>query len=55
MFAALAKALEKYSGSIGDHAYWSDDAPCSMHIDELEAIWEPSPDLRDRPSQRLTP
>ncbi len=22
-----------------DHAYWSDDAPCSMHIDEVEAIW----------------
>ncbi|WBQ17947.1 protein adenylyltransferase SelO family protein [Sphingobium yanoikuyae] len=22
-----------------DHAYWSDAAPCSMHIDEVEAIW----------------
>jgi catechol-2,3-dioxygenase len=22
---------------------------------ELEAIWEPSPDLSDRPTQRLTP
>ncbi len=22
-----------------DHAYWSDEAPCSMHIDEVEAIW----------------
>jgi serine/tyrosine/threonine adenylyltransferase len=21
------------------HAYWSDAAPCSMHIDEVEAIW----------------
>lgn len=21
------------------HAYWSGDAPCSMHIDEVEAIW----------------
>ncbi|MFL6720262.1 MAG: protein adenylyltransferase SelO family protein [Sphingomonas sp.] len=21
------------------HAYWSDEAPCSMHIDEVEAIW----------------
>jgi uncharacterized protein YdiU (UPF0061 family) len=21
------------------HPYWSDDAPCSMHIDEVEAIW----------------
>ena len=22
------------------HPYWSDDAPCSMHIDEVEAIWD---------------
>ncbi|MDI1297004.1 MAG: YdiU family protein [bacterium] len=22
-----------------DHAYWADEAPCSMHIDEVEAIW----------------
>jgi uncharacterized protein YdiU (UPF0061 family) len=22
-----------------DHAYWSDEQPCSMHIDEVEAIW----------------
>ena len=21
------------------HPYWSGDAPCSMHIDEVEAIW----------------
>ena len=21
------------------HAYWSDPAPCSMHIEEVEAIW----------------
>ena len=21
------------------HPYWSDNAPCSMHIDEVEAIW----------------
>ena len=21
------------------HAYWSDPAPCSMHIDEVESIW----------------
>ncbi len=21
------------------HAYWSDEGPCSMHIDEVEAIW----------------
>src|SRR5688500_12682897 len=22
-----------------DHTYWSDEAPCSMHIEEVEAIW----------------
>lgn len=22
-----------------DHPYWSDEAPCSMHIEEVEAIW----------------
>jgi uncharacterized protein YdiU (UPF0061 family) len=22
-----------------DHPYWSDSGPCSMHIDEVEAIW----------------
>nr|WP_250890060.1 YdiU family protein [Sphingobium nicotianae] len=22
-----------------DHAYWRGEAPCSMHIDEVEAIW----------------
>ena len=21
------------------HAYWTDDAPCSMHIEEVEGIW----------------
>jgi len=37
-FRALAKALEGRTGSV-THAYWSDEAPCSMHIDEVEAIW----------------
>lgn len=30
-FAALPSARE--------HAYWAEDTPCSMHIDEVEAIW----------------
>ncbi|MGB3929785.1 MAG: protein adenylyltransferase SelO family protein, partial [Sphingobium sp.] len=30
-FAAVAGAR--------DHDYWADDAPCSMHIEEVEAIW----------------
>jgi uncharacterized protein YdiU (UPF0061 family) len=24
-----------------DHAFWSGEAPCSMHIEEVEAIWAP--------------
>ncbi len=24
-----------------DHEYWRGDAPCSMHIEEVEAIWAP--------------
>lgn len=27
------------SAAATDHPYWSDAAPCSMHIDEVEAIW----------------
>ncbi|HZG08218.1 MAG TPA: YdiU family protein [Allosphingosinicella sp.] len=40
-FAELAALLEGYEPVPGatDHPYWSDAAPCSMHIDEVEAIW----------------
>jgi len=37
-FRALAKCLSGRSGA-ATHPYWSDEAPCSMHIDEVEAIW----------------
>ena len=37
-FRALAKALEGRTRP-SSHPYWSDAAPCSMHIDEVEAIW----------------
>ena len=37
-FRALAKALEGRAQP-ASHPYWSDDGPCSMHIDEVEAIW----------------
>ncbi|MCH4152190.1 MAG: YdiU family protein [Sphingobium sp.] len=34
---------ERIAGSANpaaaDHPYWRGDAPCSMHIDEVEAIW----------------
>lgn len=37
-FRALAKLLEG-DETARAHAYWSDEAPCSMHIEEVEAIW----------------
>ena len=37
-FRKLAKALEGRARS-QTHAYWSDIGPCTMHIDEVEAIW----------------
>ncbi|HVQ07932.1 MAG TPA: YdiU family protein [Allosphingosinicella sp.] len=34
-------AVEGYEPAPGalDHPYWSDPEPCSMHIEEVEAIW----------------
>jgi len=37
-FRSLATALEGRA-RMPSHAYWSDAEPCSMHIDEVEAIW----------------
>jgi uncharacterized protein YdiU (UPF0061 family) len=37
-FRALAAALEGRSRA-PRHPYWSEPGPCSMHIDEVEAIW----------------
>ena len=37
-FRALAKALEGRERA-QSHPYWSGSGPCSMHIDEVEAIW----------------
>ncbi|HKR16971.1 protein adenylyltransferase SelO family protein [Rhizorhapis sp.] len=30
-----------------DHPYWTDDAPCSMHIEEVEALWSAIADRDD--------
>ncbi|MES2120556.1 MAG: YdiU family protein [Pseudomonadota bacterium] len=38
-FRALAKSLEGRTQA-PDHPYWSDNGPCSMHIEEVEAIWD---------------
>ena len=37
-FRHLAKLLEGRASPL-THPYWSDESPCSMHIDEVEAIW----------------
>ena len=37
-FRALARALEGRTPA-PSHPYWSDQAPCSMHIEEVETIW----------------
>ncbi|GAC1584987.1 MAG: YdiU family protein [Sphingomicrobium sp.] len=39
-FRELAAQLEGRAVPVS-HSYWSDPAPCSMHIDEVEAIWSP--------------
>jgi len=36
---ALGEVLKDYGTIEGSHAYWSDDAPQSMLIEEVEAIW----------------
>ena len=37
-FRALAKSLEGRARP-QSHPYWTDPEPCSMHIEEVEAIW----------------
>ena len=37
-FRHLAKLLEGRASPL-THPCWSDESPCSMHIDEVEAIW----------------
>jgi len=39
-FAGFRGAVAPYAPAVTlDHPYWSDAAPCTMHIDEVEAIW----------------
>jgi uncharacterized protein YdiU (UPF0061 family) len=48
-FAALAALLagcEPVPGAT-DHPYWSGAEPCTMHIDEVEAIWAASDEADD--------
>lgn len=48
-FESLRQALvgrHPVSGAL-EHPYWSDPEPCSMHIDEVEAIWSAIADRDD--------
>ncbi|WP_022682721.1 protein adenylyltransferase SelO family protein [Sphingobium bisphenolivorans] len=39
-WAPFRDAISDFEESqVKDHPYWSDASPCSMHIDEVEAIW----------------
>lgn len=47
-FEPLTRALDGYAPSRSfDHAYWRGNGPCSMHIEEVEAIWAPIADADD--------
>ena len=48
VFRPFVEAVQAYEPAVAlDHAYWSDAAPCSMHIEEVEAIWAPIADADD--------
>ena len=40
-FAAFRAAVPDYAGTLPTHAYWADADPCTILIDEVEAIWAP--------------
>ncbi len=47
-FRALARQLEgRDNPAARQHAYWDGDAPCSMHIEEVETIWSAIADRDD--------
>ncbi len=35
----LTEILQQYSPADNPHLYWQDEMPCSMHIEEVENIW----------------
>jgi uncharacterized protein YdiU (UPF0061 family) len=45
VFQPFVEAVAGYHPAASiDHPYWSDPEPCSMHIEEVEAIWAPIAD-----------
>ncbi|WP_419825341.1 protein adenylyltransferase SelO family protein [Sphingomonas sp.] len=48
VFAPFLEAIAGYDAAASlDHPYWFDPKPCSMHIEEVEAIWTPIADADD--------
>ena len=46
-FAAFRTAIAPYAGVPPTHPYWSDAEPCTMLIDEVEALWSPIAETDD--------
>jgi serine/tyrosine/threonine adenylyltransferase len=46
-FDAFKSAVAPYASPIPQHTYWSHEFPCSMLIDEVEAIWAPIAEADD--------
>jgi uncharacterized protein YdiU (UPF0061 family) len=40
-FTEFARRIPDFAVGAPTHPYWADDAPCTMLIDEVEAIWAP--------------
>lgn len=46
-FAPFVEHVAAYATARPDHPYWSDAEPCSMLIDEVEALWSPIAEADD--------
>jgi len=47
-FEAFSQQIGAYESAVTlTHPYWSDESPCSMHIEEVEAIWSPIAETDD--------
>jgi len=47
-FRPFVEAVAAYRPNAGiEHPYWADNGPCSMHIEEVEAIWAPIAEADD--------
>jgi serine/tyrosine/threonine adenylyltransferase len=38
-FTDFLQLIPEYAAATPTHAYWADDAPCTMLIDDVEAVW----------------